>query len=90
MQDVIYGIVSSVIDRDSFIINVTETSDSSQKNYNKLERIKIKSLDASDLGSLRGLRDKANLERALQDKNVRCSVQSRDTSGRVIADVKII
>jgi len=90
MQDIIYGIVSSVIDRDSFIINVTETSDSSQKNYNKSERIKIKSLDASDLGSLRGLRDKLNLERTIQGKKVRCSVQSRETSGRVVADVRVI
>ena len=48
------------------------------------------SLDASELGALRGLRYKVNLEKALQGKNVSCSIQTRDTNGRVVADVKIV
>ena len=90
MQDIIYGIVNSVIDGDTFIINVTKTNKTSQYNYNKWERIRIINLDASELGSLGGFRDKVNLERALQGKKVSCSVQTKDTYGRIVADVKII
>lgn len=90
MQDIIHGIVNSVIDGDTFIINVTETSKTSHHNYNKWERIRIINLDASELGSLGGFRDKVNLERAIKGKKVSCSVQTKDTFGRIVADVKII
>lgn len=90
MQDLIYGIADSIIDGDTFILKVTETGESNQNNYSKWERVRIKSLDASELGALRGLRNKINLEKALQGKNVSCSVQTKDTNGRVVADVKIV
>ena len=90
MQDIIHGLVTSVIDGDTFIINVTETSNTSQYNYNTWERIRIINLDSSEFGSLGGFRDKVNLERALQGKKVSCSVQTKDTFGRIVADVKII
>jgi len=39
---------------------------------------------------LGGKRDKAKLESVVQGKVVSCSVQSRDTFGRVVADVKVV
>ena len=61
-----------------------------QYNYNRWERIRIANIVAEELNTLDGLWDKDNLERALQGKKVSCSVQTKDTFGRVVADVKII
>jgi len=90
MQDIIYGIVDSVIDGDTFIINVTELPKPSKNNYNRWERIRISNIDSEELDMLRGVRDKVKLENVVQGRVVRCSVQSRDTFGRVVADIEII
>ena len=90
MQDIIYGMVDTVIDGDTFIINVNETYKSNRNTYNRWERIRIANIDAEELNMFRGKRDKAKLERVVQGRVVRCSVQSRDKFGRVVADVKII
>lgn len=90
MQDIIYGIVDSVIDGDTFIINVNETYKSNQNTYNRWERIRIANINAEELDTYKGKRDKAKLESVVQGRVVRCSVKSRDTFGRVVADVEII
>ena len=90
MQDTIYGMVDSVIDGDTIIIIVTEVSKANQSTYNRWERIRIVNIDASELGSLDGDRDKVKLENAIKRRKVQCSVQSRDTFGRVVADVKVV
>jgi len=87
MQDIIYGLVCAVIDGDTFIIKVTEASES---NNNKWERIRIANIDLSELKTPGGYRDKVKLESTIQGKEVSCSVQSRDESGRVFAEVKVI
>ena len=90
MQDTIYGMVDTVIDGDTIIIIVTEVSKANQSTYNRWERIRIVNIDASELGSLDGDRDKVKLENAIKRRKVQCSVQSRDTFGRVVADVKVV
>ena len=90
MQDIIYGMVDSVIDGDTFIINVREAYKSNQHNYNRWERIRIANIDTEELDTLGGKRDKAKLESVLQGRVVRCSVNSKDTFGRIVADVSII
>ena len=90
MQDIIFGMVDSVIDGDTFIIKVKEANKSNQSNYNRWERIRIANIITEELDTLNGKRDKVKLESVVQGKVVSCSVQSRDTFGRVVADVKII
>ena len=90
MQDTIYGMVDTVIDGDTIIIIVTEVSKANQSTYNRWERIRIRNIDFSELGSLDGDRDKVKLENAIKRRKVQCSVQSRDTFGRVVADVKVV
>ncbi|OGU79279.1 MAG: hypothetical protein A2W11_14415 [Ignavibacteria bacterium RBG_16_35_7] len=90
MQDIIYGLVCAVIDGDTFIINVTEKSDTNQHNYNKWERIRIANIDPSELKTPGGYRDKVKLESTIQGKEVSCSVQSRDGFGRVVAEVELL
>jgi len=90
MQDIIYGLVCAVIDGDTFIIKVTEASESNKNKYGKWERIRIANIDLSELKTPGGYRDKVKLESTIQGKEVSCSVQSRDKSGRIVAEVKII
>jgi len=90
MQDIIFGMVDSVIDGDTFIIKVKEANKSNQSNYNRWERIRIANIITEELDTLNGKRDKVKLESVVQGRVVSCSVKSRDTFGRVVADVKII
>lgn len=90
MQDIIYGLVDSVIDGDTFIINVTEASSANQFKYNRWERIRIAQIDAEELNTIAGERDKTKLEGVILGVTVRCSVYSRDTLGRVVAEVKVV
>ena len=90
IQDIIYGIVDSVFDEDTFIINVTETSKDNKYNYGKQELIRIVKIDVSESGSFGGHLDKAKLESTIQGKKIKCLILERDTFGRVVADFSII
>jgi endonuclease YncB( thermonuclease family) len=90
MSDTIRGPVTNVIDGDTFDMKVTHTGNSNQYEYNANERIRISNIDAAELGSFGGYRDKKKLETVILGKEVRCYVQSRDTFHRIVADVKII
>jgi hypothetical protein len=90
MLDIIYGTVDTLIDDVTFIMNVREAYKSNEGKYNRWERIRIANIESEELDMLGGKRDKAKLESVIQGRVVRCSVQSRDTLGRVVADVKVI
>jgi len=42
------------------------------------------------LGTEAGKKAKAELDKKLSGKEVRCTVQARDTYGRVVADVEVL
>lgn len=90
MQDVISGIVDTIIDADTFILNVTGTRYGNQNKYVKWERIRIASFEADEADIVVGVRDKIKLERAILGKEVICTVQTRDTFGRIVADVRLV
>jgi endonuclease YncB( thermonuclease family) len=90
MQDIIYGIVDSIIEGNTFIINVTDAALTNKMKYNRWERISIATIETPELDILSGVRDKAKLESIIQGRVVSCAVQSRDAAGRVVADVKVI
>ena len=90
MQDIIYGIVDAIIEADTFIINITDVALTNKMKYSRWERIRIAAIEAPELEILGGERDKAKLESVIQGRVVSCSVQSRDASGRVVAEVRLI
>jgi len=90
MPDIIYGIVDSIINGDIFIINVTESSPMNHFRYNRFEQIKIAKIESSELDLIGGERDKNKLESVLLGRGVRCAVQLRETSGKLVADVEVI
>lgn len=89
MSDLIWGDVTSVVDGDTFDINVTHHSRNNQEKYNSNERIRIAEIDTPELGTAGGQRAKTTLERSLNGKHVRCEVQARDTYRRLVCKVSI-
>ena len=90
MADIIQGPVTQVVDGDTFDMTVTHTGTGNKNKYNNSERVRIASIDAPELNTAAGKRSKDALERTIKGKRVSCSVQARDTYGRVVADVKVI
>ena len=90
MADTIRGAVTNVIDDATFDMKVTQHGINNQYEYKDSERIRITNIYIADLLSLEGPRDKQNLEKAILGKEVKCFVQSRDKSDRVVAQVTIL
>jgi len=90
MADTIRGPVTNVIDGDTFDMKVTQFGNSNRYEYKNSERIRITNIYVADLLSLEGARNKQNLEKAILGKEIKCFVQSRDTYGRVVAQVTIL
>lgn len=90
MADTIRGPVTNVIDGDTFDMKVTQFGNNNRYEYKNSERVKITYIYAAELRSLEGARNKQNLEKAILGKEIKCFVQSRDTNGRVVAQVTIL
>ena len=90
MADIIEGPVIRVIDGDTFAVQVTRIGESNEYNYNQYEHIRIADIDAPELGTRQGNIAKIQLQNALQGKMVRCTVQTRDVYGRIVASVEVL
>ena len=89
MADIIEGPVIRVIDGDTFEMQVTR-EESNEYDYNQYERIRIADIDAPELGTRQGRIARDRLQNALQGKMVRCTVQTRDVYGRIVASVEVL
>ena len=90
MSDTIKGPVTEIVDGDTFDMKVTHVGKNNKFDYNSKTRVRIADIDKPELGTSAGQRSKDLLERKLKGKEVRCYVQSRDTYGRVVAEVKVL
>ncbi len=91
MADIIQGPVTHVIDGDTFDMQVTHTGKFNEyDDYNQYERIRIADIDAPELGTRQGRIARDRLQNARQGKMVRCTVQTRDVYGRIVASVKVL
>lgn len=90
MADTIRGPVINVIDGDTFDMNVTHVGNNNKYKYNDKERIRMAGGDAPELNTSGGVQAKQALENRLIGKEVRCAIQSRDTFGRIIANVTVL
>ena len=90
MSDIIQGPVTRIIDGDTFEMRLTHIGTSNSKSYKDNETVRIAGFDAPELPSPAGQRSKENLARKLTGKAVRCTVQARDTYGRVVATVSVL
>jgi len=89
MADVIYGIVTEVIDGDTFKVKVYYQSANNKAKYGDNETVRIANIDAPEIPSAAGLRAKVHLENKLKGRNVRLEIQARDTYGRLVCKVRL-
>ncbi len=89
MSDVIWGQVARVIDGDTFDVNVTHYHKANAYQYNNVERIRIAGGNAPEMGSLAGIRAKAQLESKIGGQNVKLIVKGRDSYQRLVCDVAL-
>jgi len=90
MRDIIRGPVTNVVDGDTFDISVTHVGTNNVHKYNDVERIRIVSIDAPELNKPGGKHSKNSLETLLLHREVRCSIHSRDSFGRIVADFSFV
>ena len=90
MADTIRGPVTNIVDGDTFDMKVTHVGKNNEHDYNDVERIRIADISAPELKQLGGEHSKDLLELKLKGKEVRCSVQTRDTYGRIVAYVTVL
>ena len=90
MADTIRGPVTNVVDGDTFDMHVTHLGKNNKEKYNDDERVRIAGIDAPELNTKAGKIAKEKLEKKLSGKEVRCKVQSRDTYGRIVAEIEIL
>lgn len=90
MSDLIQGPATRIIDGDTFEMSVTRIGTSNTNRYNNTETVRIAGFDAPELPSRAGQRSKEALAQKLAGKTVLCTVQARDTYGRVVATVRIL
>ena len=87
MSDIIQGLVTRIIDGDTFDMQVTAVGENNTYCYNDIERIRIANINAPELDTPEGLAAKRKLKRVLENRTVRCTVQARGPYGRVVVDV---
>ncbi|HAK89411.1 MAG TPA: hypothetical protein DHV16_02830 [Nitrospiraceae bacterium] len=90
MFDTIRGSVSSVIDGDTFDMNISHVGNHNRYKYNSIERVRLADIDKPELNTISGQRSKLLLQLKLLSKEVRCLIQARDEYGRVVAKVHIL
>ena len=90
MADLIQGEVTEVIDGDTFVLNVEQIGTQNKEEYKNSEKIRIANIDAPELKSPFGLSSKISLENKIKGKTVHCTIQTRDSYGRVVATIKIV
>jgi len=89
MADKISGLVTNVVDGDTFDVKVTWLSQYNKNNYGDSERVRINKIDAPELAYPGGLAAKEKLARRIDGKIVNLTIYSRDTYGRLICDVSV-
>lgn len=86
-MDRVFGYVLRVVDGDTFELDVDSVSRGNQYNYNDIEKVRIRGIDAPELNSSAGRAAKVRLQNELQGRRVEVDVSARDVYGRLVGDV---
>ncbi len=89
-MDIIRGVVTRVIDGDTFEVDVTHYHRENEYDYNTHERIRINSIDTPELPSRPGILAKQRLENQILGHTVELWIHARDSYGRLVADVYLL
>ncbi len=86
-MDRVFGYVLRVVDGDTFELDVDSVSRGNQYNYNDVEKVRIRGIDAPELNSNAGRAAKVRLQNKIQGRRVEVDVSARDIYGRLVGDV---
>lgn len=86
-MDRVFGYALRVIDGDTFELDIDSVSRGNQYNYNDVEKVRIRGIDAPELNTNAGRAAKARLQTKIQGRRVEVNVSARDVYGRLIGDV---
>ena len=90
MPDIIKGLVTNVVDGNTFELRVTHAPGDNNGTNGKNEKIRIAEIDASESNFFTSYGAKKDLENAILDKEVRCYVQAKDENNMLIAKVEFV
>lgn len=88
MADVIWGTVSSILDENTFVINVTQWERTNKAQYGPSEQVRIIKIEVPEVPESAGERSKDKMEQNLKGRFVRCEVKQRDDNGYLLSKVK--
>lgn len=88
-MDRVFGFALRVIDGDTFELDVDSVSRGNQYDYNDVEKVRIRGIDAPELNTNAGQAAKARLQHEIQGQRVEVDVSARDKYGRLIGDVAL-
>ena len=75
-MDIIWGTPINVVDGDTFDISVTHYCDTNAYNYNDVERIRIKGIDAPELPCRSGQLAKRDLKRTIMSREIELHIHT--------------
>ncbi len=89
MSDIISGIVSSLINADTFELKVITVGDGNRHSYAGIEKIKAVNFEIFNSADTGNSNAKPELEPKMLGAAVRCIIHGRDDHGNVLADVSL-
>lgn len=88
-MDKAWGYVLDVTDGDTFTLDVDSVSRSNSYAYNDVERVRVRGINAPEIGQPGGRRASSHLRSSLVGRRVGIAIHARDTFGRLVADVDL-
>ena len=80
----IFGLVTSIVDGNTFEISVHDENNGSSNNKH-IEKIKIHGMNKPSASTLSGILAKLELEKKIVGRHVECEIIERDDSDQIIA-----
>lgn len=88
-MDWIEGPVTQIVDGDTFDMQVEWVGESNSSQYNNEERIRVRGVDAPEVGTAGAAAATEALRKRFGGQYVHCDVHTRDTYSRLVCDVRV-
>lgn len=89
IMDKAWGFVLDVTDGDTFTLDVDSVSRNNDYDYNDVERVRVRGLNAPEIGERGSARATSRLRSSLVGRRVGIDIHARDKYGRLVADVDV-
>jgi endonuclease YncB( thermonuclease family) len=86
-MDKAWGYVLNAVDGDTFTLDVDSVSRDNKYDYSDVERVRVRGVDAPEVGERGGAMATSRLRASLVGRRVRIDIHARDKFGRLVADV---